>query len=191
LRLRPMTLSHDDYQKLKSLLTSRLTCALSDPIMLRSLNQELQRAKLVPPGELNDVIVGMNATITLRDLQSDGVETYTLVYPAHADIANRRLSVLSPVGVEVLGCRCGDNIGWLTHSGWRMMTIEKVVSSSHLRPGGCENADSPEREQDVHSSHPEEDDELVKQVIEASGTRRPEPHKAGVRPGTVFRGKEP
>lgn len=186
-----MTLSNEDYQKLKSLVTSRLTCALSDPAMLRSLNQELKRAKLVSPGELNDTIVGMNSTITLRDLQSDGMETYTLVYPAQADIANRRLSVLSPVGVEVLGCRCGDNIGWLTHSGWRMMKIEKVVSSCPLNPGERTKTDSPGRGLDVRSSRSIEDDEQLKQALAASGSRRPEPHKAGVRPGTVFRGKEP
>lgn len=190
-----MTLSNDDYLKLRSLVTSQLTCALSDPAMLRSLNQEIQRARLVPAEELTDVIVGMNSTVTLRDLQSAGVETYTLVYPAQADIANRRLSVLSPAGVEVLGCRCGDSIGWLTHSGWRMMKIEKVVSSQRPKCGPKlgerDEAHSPGRGGNLHPSRSIADDDLVKQAITTSGFHRPEPHQAGVRPGTVFRGKEP
>jgi regulator of nucleoside diphosphate kinase len=126
MRLRPMTLSVDDYSKLRSLLFSKVASVFSDPAILRDLHQELSRARLVEPDELPDDVITINSNITLRDIRSDALETYVLVEPTHADIANRRLSILSPVGVAVLGCRTGDDIHWPVASGWRRMKVEKV-----------------------------------------------------------------
>lgn len=130
MRLDPMTLLIDDYLKLRSLVTSQVTTAFADPKVLRELYRELCRATLLEPGEPTDDIVAMNSIITLRDLQSQALETYTLVFPLHADIANRQLSVLSPAGASVLGCRQGENLCWPAHSGWRMMMIEEVISAT-------------------------------------------------------------
>ncbi|MDJ0367579.1 GreA/GreB family elongation factor [Hymenobacter sp. H14-R3] len=50
----------------------------------------------------------MNSRLKLRQLRSDEELHFTLVYPSAADAALGRLSVLSPVGVAVLGCCLGD-----------------------------------------------------------------------------------
>lgn len=130
MRCSPMTITFDDYSKLRSLLSSKVTCAFSDPAVLRDLHQEISRARLVEMEELPDEIVAMNSTVSLRDLRTQSVETYMLVYPSRADIANRRLSVLSPAGVAVLGRRIGDEIHWPVVSGWRRLAVEKVVHTA-------------------------------------------------------------
>jgi len=130
MRCRPMTITFDDYSKLRSLLLSKVTCAFSDPAVLRDLHQEISRARLVEAEDLPDDVVAMNSTISLRDLRCQAAETYTLVYPSRADIANRRLSVLSPAGVAALGCRAGDEIHWPVVSGWRRLVVEQVVHAA-------------------------------------------------------------
>lgn len=131
MRLRPMTLTIDDYSRLRSLAMSKVARIFSDPTLLRDLHQELNRARLVEPEDLPEDVIRINSTITLRDLGTRALETYTLVEPTRADIANCRLSILSPVGVAVLGCRTGDDIHWPVASGWRRMKIEKVVPAVH------------------------------------------------------------
>jgi regulator of nucleoside diphosphate kinase len=122
-----MTLTIDDYSRLRSIVGSKVASVFSDPTLLRDLHQEIGRARLVEAGELPEGIIGINSTITLRDLQTNALEKYTLVEPTRADIANGRLSILSPVGVAVLGCRAGDEIQCPVATGWRRMTVEKVL----------------------------------------------------------------
>ena len=69
----------------------------------------------------------MNSTVVLRDLDTGEVETYTLVYPNHADIARNRLSVLAPVGTAILGYHVGDVVRWRVPAGVRRLRVEEVL----------------------------------------------------------------
>jgi regulator of nucleoside diphosphate kinase len=97
---------------------------------LADLQTELDRARVVPPEDVPDDVVTMNSTVELRDLDTDQVETYTLVYPDFADIANNRLSILAPIGTAILGYRVGDRIRWRVPAGWRGLQIESVHRGS-------------------------------------------------------------
>ncbi|HCO24501.1 MAG TPA: transcription elongation factor GreAB, partial [Gimesia maris] len=55
-------------------------------------------------------IVTMNSTVRLRDLETDELETYTLVYPQDANIKEGKLSILTPIGTAILGYRIGDQL---------------------------------------------------------------------------------
>jgi regulator of nucleoside diphosphate kinase len=72
-------------------------------------------------------VVTMNSTVTLRDLDTEETETYRLVYPDRADIANQQLSVLAPAGTAILGYRVGDELRWRVPAGWRRLRIVHVV----------------------------------------------------------------
>ena len=51
----------------------------------------------------------------------------TLVYPEHADISQRKVSVLTPVGTALIGLRTGDSIMWETPNGeLRQLTVFSV-----------------------------------------------------------------
>ncbi|WP_238383108.1 GreA/GreB family elongation factor [Rubripirellula obstinata] len=52
----------------------------------------------------------MNSTIELIDLDRDESETLTLVYPDEASSAEGKLSILSPLGSELLGRRVGESV---------------------------------------------------------------------------------
>src|SRR5690606_30134754 len=57
---------------------------------LDDLERELMRAEIVDAGAIPEGVVVMNATVTLRDLDCNETETYTLVYPKDADISRNR-----------------------------------------------------------------------------------------------------
>jgi regulator of nucleoside diphosphate kinase len=64
--------------------------------------------------------------IRLRDLDTDEVDQFQLVYPDDADVAHHRISVLAPVGTAILGYQQGDVIEWPVPAGLRRLRVEMV-----------------------------------------------------------------
>jgi regulator of nucleoside diphosphate kinase len=79
------------------------------------------------PAELESRI-GIADRITLVS-PSDSRDWYQLeiVLPQEAEIDADKISVLTPVGLAVLGRRMGDRVSWETPAGERVMTITAVL----------------------------------------------------------------
>lgn len=74
-------------------------------------------------------LVTMGAHVSFRDEDSGEVRDVTLVYPKDQDLAQGRLSVLTPVGRALLGLTAGQSIPWRTRDGrWKTLT---VVNAAH------------------------------------------------------------
>jgi len=69
----------------------------------------------------------------VRDLKAQESETYTLVYPAQADINENKLSVLAPLGMALLGTRLGQIVEFDAPGGQRRLKIEKIL----YQPEAC------------------------------------------------------
>jgi regulator of nucleoside diphosphate kinase len=130
---RKIIIATDDNRRLRALLASDSVRVMLQSADLADLQTELDRARVVPPEDVPDDIVTMNSTVELRDLDTNQVETYTLVYPDFADIANNCLSILAPIGTAILGYRVGDRIRWRVPAGWRRLQIESVHRGSPPR----------------------------------------------------------
>lgn len=94
--------------------------ALAASVMRRSpdvgerLIDEIARARLVAPDKMRGDVVTIGSEVTYRDLGMDRQHSVTLVYPEDADIDRGRISVLTPVGVALLGLSPGATIFWTT-----------------------------------------------------------------------------
>lgn len=124
---RKIIITQSDYEHLKELLSSEFAQAIGPAEYLQGLEAELTQAEVVDSERVPKNVVTMNSTVKLRDLDTKELETYTLVFPEQADIANDRLSVLAPVGTAILGQRVGDALRWRVPSGWRRFKIERVI----------------------------------------------------------------
>lgn len=87
---------------------------------------ELERAKVLEDTELPATVVRMGSTV--RYQAGGGAEReVTLVYPADADIAEGKVSVLTPVGTALIGLSTGQSIDWLTRDGRKqVLTVIEV-----------------------------------------------------------------
>ena len=65
-------------------------------------------AEIVPGERVPADVVTVNSIVSFRERDSGMVHRVTLVYPPEFSIADRRISVLSPVGRALLGRRVGD-----------------------------------------------------------------------------------
>ena len=94
---------------------------------LRELEDQLRRATVVPAARVGRDVVTMDSRVRLLDLDTRRPETFTLVYHGEAGMFGTRLSVLSPLGVRVLGSRVGDVIEWPVPCGVRRLRVQSVL----------------------------------------------------------------
>ncbi|AWK43632.1 nucleoside diphosphate kinase regulator [Photorhabdus laumondii subsp. laumondii] len=98
-----------DAERLDSLLEQP---AFADTSIADALNEELDRAEIVPPAEIPSDVVTMNSRVRFIDLTSNEERVRTLVYPASLQDSSDQLSVMAPLGAALLGLRIGDEISW-------------------------------------------------------------------------------
>ncbi len=113
-KLPPITVNQDDFAKLSALADSY---AHSMPDVTDYLVRELDRAAVVAPGAVPADVATMYSTLRFRDDVTRQERTVTLVYPGEQDIAQGRISVMTPIGVALVGLRTGQTIAWETRRG--------------------------------------------------------------------------
>lgn len=123
----PIYISRDDYSKLRLLLATALYSSGGNAA-LRRLRQELDRAAVIDPAAIPPDVVTMNSTVEFEDLGTSEVEAYTIAFPKHADVERQRISILSPIGTALIGCRVGDIVKWSTPGGIRQLKVRRVTA---------------------------------------------------------------
>jgi len=123
---RDIFVTEEDYQRLSNVLLG----AGRNPKNrehVEHLEAELDRAHVVPPTEIPPDVVTMNSEIALRDQDTGEEMVYTLVFPGEANVSQRKLSILAPLGTAVLGYRAGDIIEWTVPGGTRRLEVQRVI----------------------------------------------------------------
>lgn len=101
---RTIYVTRQDMDRLRDLITSyRANGDDRDRPYLATLAAELDRAVVVDPDRVPPDVVTMNSRIRLRDGRRAWI--MTLVFPERAGPEEDRVSVLSPLGAAILGCR--------------------------------------------------------------------------------------
>jgi len=99
------------------------------PEVAYPLVNKLTSAKLVPPARLPADVVTIGSQLSYRDELTGRIQQVTLAWPEHADISRGIVSILTPVGVALLGLSAGDRFRWTTRAGEeRSMTVLKVAA---------------------------------------------------------------
>jgi regulator of nucleoside diphosphate kinase len=91
------------------------------------LEKELCNAKIVDSVDVPNDVITMNSEVNITDVESGEQMTYTLVFPAEANIAENKLSILVPLGMALIGYRKGDVIEWPVPSGVRKIRVNKII----------------------------------------------------------------
>jgi regulator of nucleoside diphosphate kinase len=120
----PIYISHDDNSKLRLLLSAALYS--NSNAALIKLRDELDRAVIIDPAAIPSDIVTMESLVEFEDLATGEVEEYMITFPERSNVEEKRLSVLTPIGTALIGCREGDTITWITPGGARQLKILRV-----------------------------------------------------------------
>ncbi|WP_050527683.1 nucleoside diphosphate kinase regulator [Pseudorhodobacter aquimaris] len=108
-----------------------------NPALSDRLLEELGRAKIVPAAKMPKDVVSIGSTVTYRDEGTGHEKTATLVYPEDADISMLRISVMTPIGVALLGLTEGAGFYWDTRDNQRRtLTVIRVEQPTPDREDG-------------------------------------------------------
>jgi regulator of nucleoside diphosphate kinase len=101
------------------------------PDVADRLLQEIERATVLPSAEMPANVVNIGSDVTFRDEDSGREQSVILVLPSEADIAERRVSVMTPIGAALIGLAEGASIDWDTRTGeTRRLKVTRVSSGA-------------------------------------------------------------
>jgi regulator of nucleoside diphosphate kinase len=111
--LPPIVIAASEVQRLSALADSGMVLF---PRVAQFLARETDRAQIVADDTELRNVVRMGSQVRYRDDDTGDVRDVVLVYPHEADIALKRVSVLTPVGAALIGLSVGQAIAFETPS---------------------------------------------------------------------------
>ena len=102
-----------DHEQLTKLADSY---ASSQPDLAEELYMELDRARIVADDKAGADFVRVGSTFRFTTDGGDD-RTVTLVLPGEADIAAGKVSVMTPIGVALVGLSAGQSMKWTARDG--------------------------------------------------------------------------
>ncbi len=129
----PITLSESDADAIAGLavgIEERM------PELAGLLQDEVDRADIVPAGSVPPHIVQMGSFVEFADDSTGRTRTVQLVFPAEADIAAGKISILTPIGAGLIGLHEGHSIIWPDRDGdSHVLRVVKVSSTAPAQNG--------------------------------------------------------
>ena len=92
--------------------TLALRAEQQQPLVAAMLLEEIERAELHDADEMPEGHIRLNSIVTFMDEGSRRLRTVQLVLPGHANIAEGRISILTPMGAALYGLSGGACINW-------------------------------------------------------------------------------
>jgi len=93
------------------------------------LSIELGKALKVSEEDFPADVVGINSKVTITDLATKRDMKITIVMPPKADIKEKKISVLAPIGTALIGFRKGQEVSWDVPAGKKTFLIADVDNS--------------------------------------------------------------
>ena len=125
-RKNELVLLKDDYNVLRSYL-SRSHSAF-DRVNVEALQSELKRAKLVDKDVLPLDVVRINSKVKIKAEGEDKILELILVTPDKANIREKKVSIMAPIGTALIGFRQGQKVKWQVPGGKKTFTIMEVIN---------------------------------------------------------------
>ena len=102
------------------------------PVVAAMLLEEIERAELHGPDDMPEGYVRLNSRVTFLDERTHRMQDVQLVLPGNANIAEGRISIMTPMGAALYGLAAGACIDWPDLDGnerpIRIMRVEDPVA---------------------------------------------------------------
>ncbi|MEX1668858.1 GreA/GreB family elongation factor [Zhongshania guokunii] len=116
-----LIISESDYEKLARLIKISRSDATA------ALDKELLKADVYPDDLMPSNIVSLYSKSHFKDLITGGRRTVTIVMPWESSVTEMRISILSPIGIALIGEQVGAIIEWpLLHNRSTKLEIIEV-----------------------------------------------------------------
>ncbi len=94
---------------------------------VKRLNEELSGALIVDEQDVPSDVVRFNSTVTIK--AGEWNRTIQLVIPSERDTKSDKISIMSLMGMVLIGYSTGDHLKWEFPNGTKELSIVKVKQS--------------------------------------------------------------
>lgn len=115
-----------DYIRLNKLVVTSRNEKNIDLKNLDKLEREIDRAEKVESKKIAPEFVTMNSVVQVMDESTNKQMTIRIVYPKEADFKKGNLSILSPLGIALLGYKVGDKVQFDAPNGLVTIRIQQI-----------------------------------------------------------------
>jgi regulator of nucleoside diphosphate kinase len=122
----PVVIPEEDFRLLKHF-ADQISSLNGDRTM--TLSYELNRATVVGEDEFPADCVRLNSLVKIKELGSKQIMEFRIVMPAQADINQRLISVVTPMGAALIGLCKGEKVSWKMPAGMKSFEILDVVQN--------------------------------------------------------------
>ena len=119
-------LTKSDFNTIKELILNTPSHLITKEISL--LAKEIELAKKVPDAKIDPQVIRINSHFEVQDTASGKLLNFQLTLPKFGNLAEKKLSVLSPLGVALIGFQEGMEIEWNLPGGLKKFKILSVNS---------------------------------------------------------------
>ena len=123
-------LTKTDYEILNSYVKNLHGMRVNEKDNFNKLSGELKKAEIVEDGSLPADIVRLGSTVVVEDLMTNREMTVTIVLPGEADIKQKKVSVLAPIGTALIGFKKNQVVNWNVPSGKKDFKIVDVTNEN-------------------------------------------------------------
>jgi len=116
----------EDYDLLTNLFSTTKHFKTNDVENYKSLIRELSKAVVLNRKDFPPDVVRLNSTVTIKDEDTKSVMMFKIVLPIDANIKNKKVSVLAPLGTALIGFKKGDHLTWSVPGGEKHFSIMDV-----------------------------------------------------------------
>jgi len=121
-----VVLLKEDYDLLTGLFSTTKHFEVKDLDNYRSLITELNKAVILNRKDFPTDVVRLNSIVTVKDEDTKSVMMFKIVLPIDANIKNKKVSVLAPLGTALIGFKKGDHLTWSVPGGEKHFSIMDV-----------------------------------------------------------------
>lgn len=124
-------LSISDYKTIHTLLQNLPSHLKGKEVS--QLQHEIKSAEIIADESISDDIIQLNSKFEVKELGSGKTMNFQLVLPHQANLNQNRISVLSPLGVALIGFRQGMTVEWVLPGGLKKLQINRVEKSIPIK----------------------------------------------------------
>ena len=124
-----------DLKRLKGLLQKAQNWPKEYTELLRKLENKLDAALVIPQKEAPPYLVTMNCHVIVTDLDQKRDMDFWLAYPDEASFGSDKVSVVSDMGIAILGAKVGDKVRYVNKNTKKLLRIARI----HYQPEANEH----------------------------------------------------
>lgn len=121
-----LVIAKEDYEIIMSYVKRGLPTITFTRQDAEELETELRNAMVVDNQELPEDVVRLNSKVTVKEEKENKILELTVVTPEKANIKQRLISIMSPIGTALIGFRKGQQVKWKVPAGRKTFTIMDV-----------------------------------------------------------------